>query len=1018
MATCGEYELERAIGWGRRSTFFAARAIDDRGPALIVIRRARSAERIHRHSFLRAAAEQQAAVGAGCRRLAPILAFDCDETGFAFYATTRFETSLAEFLEAECKTDSVLLREIVTSVLGALAELQEKSRRAHGNLTPGNILLDPHGHFFLTDLAPSAKDATAADDLFSLGTLIYQLVRRTTRIGTLNPPLDYSPAWTESLGDDAEGWLAFTNRLLDKPSNAKPDAIRTALGDLKSLAGLAAKAAKAAAASPLDSGTTAVRPAIVRPPPKKRSPVPFILAAVLLLGGGGGGYALYKKKQAEKERQRVREEELQRQKDVQKLLPGAINKLADEVKQVSEERIPDSTARSLLVRMGKNLGNSTTVDGVISDMNSLIRNWDIPDKMKVQAAAWRTAPREWTRLADALQSAAEVDAKGDTSVVTQFENAIAARNAAADLDIGWEDITRILSDHKAAGNRLLPDFTPWAQNEIRSARDLKDAGIRGQSALKILREVLVFQRDLGPRVLWPVFEGQVPELLQEPSSELLPTWPTRWMTEAKRRVAPEKATLDLWETKLADVKKRIDRLNAKDPKLPSWKKMLEDSRTAIAGAMETDVEKIGKDLEKFKDLELPTEIAHKQYQAFLEKWKAKVEAIAADDPNGKLKAQTALNEFKQETDRILKSFPEYRASLANVPQMASEMATNLATPDKINPIFTRPDSSPEGGDGWKPAPAKYNDPNAALYLFMKNGKVEAQMPFLKIGSDHAMAAWETPLVLAQLSGVKAATLPRDRTTGKQTNGPQTRKDDFSPADDWLWKSPTDLQTKAERTGKGPGNYYAPGVSGGANNTYTPVTWLTFDEADKMAKALGGELPTAEQWKAAYGKNMAGPERRLRSDGAWSKQYPLLKDWAAQTGDAPLVSLCTPDAGSFSRQLKEYDGLKGSAGGAANDTNLWLTQVATSDWAPEKGFTHLIGNAAEWVSDNGKPAVIGASVVSPKLPPDTAFPMSNSAAYFDVTFRLVVKLGEGGAGVGLQKFKEYAAKIKLPDPPVR
>ena len=115
METCGEYELERAIGWGRRSTFFSARAINDRGPALIVIRRARTVERNHRHAFLRAAAEQQTAVGAGCRRLAPILAFDCDESGFAFYATTRYETSLAEFLEAECKADSALLREIVTA---------------------------------------------------------------------------------------------------------------------------------------------------------------------------------------------------------------------------------------------------------------------------------------------------------------------------------------------------------------------------------------------------------------------------------------------------------------------------------------------------------------------------------------------------------------------------------------------------------------------------------------------------------------------------------------------------------------------------------------------------------------------------------------------------------------------------------------------------------------------------------------------------------------------------------------
>ena len=122
MATCGEYELERAIGWGRRGTFFAARA-SGASESSIVIRRARSGERVFAQAFLRAAAEQQAAVVAGCRRLAPIFAFEFDGRGFAYYATTRYETSLAEFIEAGCKVDGALLREIAASILGALAEL-------------------------------------------------------------------------------------------------------------------------------------------------------------------------------------------------------------------------------------------------------------------------------------------------------------------------------------------------------------------------------------------------------------------------------------------------------------------------------------------------------------------------------------------------------------------------------------------------------------------------------------------------------------------------------------------------------------------------------------------------------------------------------------------------------------------------------------------------------------------------------------------------------------------------------
>ncbi len=1013
METCGEYELDRAIGWGRRATFFSARAINDRGPALIVIRRARTVERNQRHAFLRAAAEQQTAVAAGCRKLAPILAFDCDETGFAFYATARFETSLAEFLEAGCKVDNALLREIVTSILGALAELEEKSRRSHGNLTPGNILLDPHGHIFLTDLAPSAKDATTADDLFALGALIYQLVRQTARVGTLNPPLDYSPAWTESLGDDAEGWLAFTNRLLNKPQNSSPGAIKSALGDLKSLAGLAAKAAKAAAVvSPLETGATAVQVAVRRPPPKKRSPLPVILAAVLLLGGGGGGFFYYKKQQAEKERQRRVAEELQRQKDVKKLLPVAIQSLAEELKEMPPGKFADGTVQSLLIRMGKLLGNSTSAEGATSEINSLIRNWDLPDKMKAQATVWRDAPREWTRLAGELQSAAAVDAKGDISIIVQFENAIQARSDASDLDYEWDSIARTLGDHKAAGNRMLPDFTPWAENEIRSARDVKDAVARAKAAAKNLGDVLAFQREMGARVLWDRFAEEVPELQQVPSSDLMPVWPAKWMSEAKRRVAPEAGKRKEWETKFSELEKRIGQLAAKDK--PDWKKKLDDSRAAAAKAMETDVSKIDQDFSKFNAMELPVQIAHRQYTEFLAGWKKKVEAINADDPGAKKQASALVKNFTEETDKILKIAPDYKTPMGDSAAMAREMTKRLDTPDKLNLLFST--------EGWSDVTPPGFDKSGAAFQFTKAGIGAVKMYFMQLDKDFAMAAWETPLVLARLSGVPASVLPIDQVTGRLLKGPQTRKyNDFSLADDWLWKGPQDLATNASRTQKGPKVYLASGVLPGDRGPFLPVTWLTFDEAKEMAKALGGQLPTAAQWKSAYTRQLAGREKRLRSTAAWSKQYPLLKDWLDQTEDAGLVAGGRPDQGSFSMQLTvDEKDKKDAAGGAADDNKLWLTNVATSnDWTPAKGFTHLVGNAAEWVTDdNSKPAVIGASVVSPKLPVDTAFPMSSSASYFDVTFRLVVPLGPGGAGVGLQKFREYARDdVKLPRDPV-
>ena len=178
----------------------------------------------------------------------------------------------------------------------------------------------------------------------------------------------------------------------------------------------------------------------------------------------------------------------------------------------------------------------------------------------------------------------------------------------------------------------------------------------------------------------------------------------------------------------------------------------------------------------------------------------------------------------------------------------------------------------------------------------------------------------------------------------------------------------------------------------------------------MAVALGGHLPTAKQWKTAYDKN-PGNERRLRSAAAWSKQYPLLKVWQDQTGNTQSAS--GPDIGSFSRGINIGD--KEAAKDANPDGKLWLAMAADGNWQPKSGFTHLIGNAAEWVDDNGTHAVMGGSVVSPPtLPTNIPVPItSKNAAFFDVTFRLVVPLAPGGAGVGVEKFMKIAEGLDAP-----
>ena len=992
METCGEYELDKAIGWGRRSTFFAARAINDRGPALIVIRRARTAERTHRHAFLRAAAEQQTAVIAGCRRLAPILAFDCDKTGFAFYATARYETSLAEFLEAGCKVDSALLREIVTGVLSALAELQEKSRRAHGNLTPGNILLDPQGRIFLTDLAPSAKDATAADDLFALGTLIYQLVRRTTHVGTLNPPLDYSPAWTESVGDDAEGWLAYTNRLLEKPRNTSPGAIKSALADLNNLKKVAIVAAKAAQTQVKADGEV-TQPVVRRVPPKKKNPLPLVLAAIVMLGGGGGGYIYWRKIQTEKQRQLKLAEELKKTTQIQSMLPLAIKNLREDLKNLPADF--DGPARTVLVRMGKSLDGSTSVEGVVAEMNLRIRNWELPDKLKKQSAAWRSAPREWTRLANEVDAAADVDPKGETPIIEQFQKALAARNAAAELDIAWEAITRILGDHKAEGNRLLPDFTAWAEGEIRSVPSLKDAAKRAQDSLEKLRAVLVFQRDFGSRVQWVRFEKEAPGVLKKTGDAMTPNWPLQWRDEATKLVAPEEKKLTEWRKMLADAGKLIQKLPAKDPKVKPLQDRLKKMSEDVEAALETGMAKIDSDLLAFANsVELPEEAAHKRYQPFLDQWKKDVADLKPDAPKVKDAANALLEKFKLETTDILKKYPAYRMS-PDPRGQAKEMERFLALKDKITPEPTAP--------GWSNTTPEGFDPKAALMKYTKDGK-ETPMPFIALNQDFAMSAWETTLVLARLSGAKGSP-PRD--------GPKIRNADFTPAADWLWKSAADLLVGPRRQP----SYFAAGVTpGDVGSDYLPATWLSFDEASAMAQALGGRLPTAAEWTIASAK--PGAERRLRSGAAWSRQFPLVKQWEDNTGDHLLAISAAPNIGSFSKGMKT-DETK-ATDERSSDGRVWLAMGADPKWQPASGFTHLIGNAAEWVTDNGSPAVMGGSVVSPPSLSTTApIPLARNGSFFDVTFRLVIPLGPGGAGEGLRKFMEFAQnEVKLPPAPTR
>src|SRR3954468_2027971 len=111
MIKCGDYTLDRPIGWGRSSTYFSGYAAGhDAGEHRLAIRCSRWTDRPHVQTFLRSAAEQQTATSSGCRRIAPVLDFGIDSTGHAYRVNLTYETSLAECIQAGNSIDHDSLR--------------------------------------------------------------------------------------------------------------------------------------------------------------------------------------------------------------------------------------------------------------------------------------------------------------------------------------------------------------------------------------------------------------------------------------------------------------------------------------------------------------------------------------------------------------------------------------------------------------------------------------------------------------------------------------------------------------------------------------------------------------------------------------------------------------------------------------------------------------------------------------------------------------------------------------------
>ncbi|HEY7116922.1 MAG TPA: hypothetical protein VH475_10070 [Tepidisphaeraceae bacterium] len=159
---------------------------------------------------------------AGARHWAPVFEAGATPRGDAFYVTQFYPRTAATLLRSPDPIDGATLYAIVAGAVDGLLELRRAVGRPHGNLKPGNVLIDARpGEAVTPDrirLADPARqqDATIAgevEDLFNLGELIHELVLRQRFTGQQAWPVPPSARWG-ALGKLGGRWLAFCNRLL------------------------------------------------------------------------------------------------------------------------------------------------------------------------------------------------------------------------------------------------------------------------------------------------------------------------------------------------------------------------------------------------------------------------------------------------------------------------------------------------------------------------------------------------------------------------------------------------------------------------------------------------------------------------------------------------------------------------------------------------------------------------------------------------------------------------------------
>ena len=156
--------------------------------------------------------------------------------GGSYYVSDIYHLTLDDLIrDPSIEIDGRAVHRIVSAAVAALVELRDICGRAHGSLRASNVLIHSQGDIgrarvVLTDpLAPDkfAPTTGEADDLRTLGHLLYEVVVRRPFRSTSPWPIPPSTAWNR-LGRTADAWRELCSRLLDhdpKPGQLTLEAI-------------------------------------------------------------------------------------------------------------------------------------------------------------------------------------------------------------------------------------------------------------------------------------------------------------------------------------------------------------------------------------------------------------------------------------------------------------------------------------------------------------------------------------------------------------------------------------------------------------------------------------------------------------------------------------------------------------------------------------------------------------------------------------------------------------------------